>query len=624
MKTHLKYLICLSALAIAACGVSTPADEAAIAKVNTEEPVVVPPDNGTDPVISRYASVAPDVSDNGLYAASDAVEYQFDDYLVSDGDTNAPYPVSVHGEIRYPAYRRTGGAEAKGPFPVILFLHGRHVTCNYGGLEFLSSGECPKIDGKLARVAPIDSYKGYDYIARNLATHGYVVISIDANDINDKDLAGDQGARARAQLLLHHLDIFRDVQANGGQGFDVLRGRMDFTSIGLMGHSRGGDGVTNAILFNQARLHALPAYLPAALPLIGAPADAAYTAPHNIKAVFALAPTDFDRHLATGVAFASLLPYCDGDVSNLQGGWIYDDSRYPASVDPGPKFQLLTMGTNHNYYNTIWVDDDHGSGDSFCSRDAAKTGRLSPEDQRRHGEFLISSFLRLYAGHEQRFAPYWNGQARLPEAACPNGAGTCDEKVLLSVHRATAERLLIDKTTSTNSLTQNALGGLVSVNGFAASSVCTPTGSSGVGCPSRRTYSVAPQLSLAWEAPASYESILGQVDASGFTHISLRAGVQVGDVRNAAAQDFRVVLADSAGHRASVNASRFSDALFLPPGDAANADGAKTTLNMVSLPLVAFKGIDLKSLTKLELQFDQTPKGSIQLTDIQFQNIPVH
>ena len=32
-----------------------------------------------------------------------------------------------------------------------------------------------------------------------------------------------------------------------------LKGKLDFTRIGVMGHSRGGQGVSTAILFNETR-----------------------------------------------------------------------------------------------------------------------------------------------------------------------------------------------------------------------------------------------------------------------------------------------------------------------------------------------------------------------------------
>ena len=69
-------------------------------------------------------------------------------------------------------------------------------------------------------------------------------------------------------------------------------------------------------------------------------------------------------------------------------------------------------------------------------------------------------------------------------------------------------------------------------------------------------------------------------------------------------------------------ASDFSLALFDPPGDAYADGGAeKTTLNALRIPLEAFSGVDLSKLTQLELIFDQTPVGTVQLTDLMFQHV---
>jgi hypothetical protein len=62
----------------------------------------------------------------------------------------------------------------------------------------------------------VPSFAGYDGTARALASHGYAVVSIAANAINSNDnqLAFDQGAQARGQLLLDTLAMLD----NAGKG----------------------------------------------------------------------------------------------------------------------------------------------------------------------------------------------------------------------------------------------------------------------------------------------------------------------------------------------------------------------------------------------------------------------
>ena len=96
-----------------------------------------------------------------------------------------------------------------------------------------------------------------------------------------------------------------------------------------MGHSRGGEGVTAFIDYNRTRPETLD-------PLSGNP-DAGPRYP-GLRAVFALAPIDAADQAPTGVHFATLLPYCDGDVSTLAGNEAYErtikgDVKYRFVID---------------------------------------------------------------------------------------------------------------------------------------------------------------------------------------------------------------------------------------------------------------------------------------------------
>ena len=91
-------------------------------------------------------------------------------------DASAPAPATpVVADLRGALFIPRG----RGPFPVVLFQHGRHATCKVV-VETLGPG-CR--DTPVTSVVP--SYRGYDYLAENLASHGYLVMSVDANDVND-------------------------------------------------------------------------------------------------------------------------------------------------------------------------------------------------------------------------------------------------------------------------------------------------------------------------------------------------------------------------------------------------------------------------------------------------------
>src|SRR6185369_5349139 len=149
-----------------------------------------------------------------------------------------------------------------------------------------------------------------------LASNDYVVVSVGSNGVNAVDNSVfDLGALARAELMQQHLDILKQFNTTGRAPFGTkFVGKFDLTRVGTMGHSRGGEGVVRHYVLNNE---------------LGAP--------YGINA-----------------ALNVLLPYCDGDVSDLQGVHFYDDARYNVPGDQAPKHYELVMGANHNFYNTIW------------------------------------------------------------------------------------------------------------------------------------------------------------------------------------------------------------------------------------------------------------------------------
>lgn len=79
-------------------------------------------------VRTSFAQV-PDPGATGSFAVT-REEYDFGDTAFTA--TNFPGPIELRASIHYPTNL------AAGPFPVILFLHGRHATCfNGSGSQFL-------------------------------------------------------------------------------------------------------------------------------------------------------------------------------------------------------------------------------------------------------------------------------------------------------------------------------------------------------------------------------------------------------------------------------------------------------------------------------------------------------
>src|SRR5262245_25964895 len=75
--------------------------------------------------------------------------------------------IEVLAEVPYPTDLATG------PYPLIVLLHGRHYPCYNTTTGAGSYASWPCQSG----YVPVPSYKGYDYAATVLASHGMIVAS---------------------------------------------------------------------------------------------------------------------------------------------------------------------------------------------------------------------------------------------------------------------------------------------------------------------------------------------------------------------------------------------------------------------------------------------------------------
>jgi large repetitive protein len=228
-----------------------------------------------------------------------------------------------------------------GKSPLLLFVHGNHGECDSG-----TAPNCTIFKR---------NDEGYAYMAKNLASWGYTVVSLDQDQLMSRQDSLGKGMHARRLLILAMLDKIKaadegPLTAEGATIGSQLVGKVDMTRIGLMGHSRGGDAVASFVLYNQT--------LPAGerFPL---------------RAVVSIAPVDYERHAPYGVPYMTVFGSCDGDVSNLQGARLYERSQYESN-DPYPRFQVVQVGGNHDAYNTVWQadGDDSSQKDAACGPDA--------------------------------------------------------------------------------------------------------------------------------------------------------------------------------------------------------------------------------------------------------------
>ncbi|MCS5716745.1 cell wall-binding repeat-containing protein [Herbiconiux sp. CPCC 205763] len=567
-------------------------------------------------------TLAEDPSTPGQY------EVERDDYNLGD-EAEDIRDFGRKGEIRAAVWMPIG---APGERPVVVFLHGRHTSC---------AGAIPS--GAVARAWPcypadestgyegqvdVESYLGYNDAAQILASQGYAVVSISANAINalDGSLADDTGAAARAQLVMDHLTLLRE--ANDGQSVGLpaaLKGRLDLNNVGLMGHSRGGEGVVRAALLNIQQGE-----------------------PFGIKAVLGMAPTDYSRMTLPDVPTAMVLPYCDGDVEDQMGQKYIDDSRH-AYGDDVLRSSVLVMGGNHNYFNTAWTPDkypvatsddwsimDRNQTDPTCG--ASAPSRLTADEQYAFGNAYMAGFFRLTLGGDQQFMPMFDGSD-----AEPASAGRADVRV--SATLPTSDRVDIANFDTPDTAIQ-AVGAGTYQNCESMSPLDVPAtqpycvtalqfaqapdyGFTSAIYGNGRATSVpsAPSLHFTYTAPASPSAAAGELrvpvpaaaaDFSGSESLSFRVSPD-DSVPIGGSTDLTVTVVDGSGGSASVTASQFGDALNVLPGSTNPL--RKVLLQQIAVPVSAFTGVDLTDIQQVRFTAPRAA-GGVLLSDLSLFNAP--
>lgn len=276
-----------------------------------------------------------------------------------------PEPVEVLGQVVAPR-------GAAGPRPLVLLLHGRHETCYRPATGRVSvAWPCP--DG----TKKVPSYRGYTYLQRHLASRGFVTVSISANGINAQDTIDDGGTAARSVLVRHHLGLWSEWAAPGGE----WEGRVDLQKVMLLGHSRGGEGVQRAVI------------------------DSEPPAPWHIASSVLVAPTSVLRQTPAFTPTMTLLPTCDGDVGSLDGQ-VYVDRPRDVTEDPAFRSAVTVVGGNHNFFNTEWTPGlaTADAVDDAVERPECRTrapNRISALDQRQIAKtYVAASALGLLRGDD--------------------------------------------------------------------------------------------------------------------------------------------------------------------------------------------------------------------------------
>jgi hypothetical protein len=506
------------------------------------------------------------------------------------------------------------------PLPLAVFLHGNHGTCGFWdkslqirrdtGSEYTRTGECP--EGQV--VAP--SHLGYEYLARELASWGYIVVSINANRgiTAGDEVEGDGGLNLmRGRLILRHLALLSDWNRGTGEipvpatlQFNP-RGTMDFSQVGLMGHSRGGEGARAAL--QQFRDAGSPFQ-----PLIGGLA---------IRSIFEIGPVDgqTSRVLdADGVDSMVLLPACDGDVSTLDGMRVFDRVFLGTKPDTSKTFYgtVYVWGANHNAYNTEWQESD-SSGCIGTDPIFQRNGRSKPQ-QVTAVETLVPFFRATVGAKADRsLAAQFDPGRALPSALLD--ITNVDRGYLPAPLGDAVQRLetFSQKTTRSDAGIFTTASGVEVVHQAAAEEHQ----------PGTRVATVS------WAAKPN-ESKFFRVnfrpakDMSAFKTLSFRTALrcfdQICDFPASADGElaYSVQLVDGDGRSSKAYLTsrdvRISRPLGVPPiifdGIEFPPTPPHSTLYTVQIPLSALSGVDLGKITAVRFIFDGRQGGKVDIADL--------
>ncbi len=279
------------------------------------------------------------------------------------------------GMDKLPLNARVWYPDGPGPFPLALIVHGNHNMAEF-------------------------SDPGYQYLGELLASRGFILASIDENFLNSGLFHDPPKQQAvRGWMLLEHLKLWHGWNNAAGNAFYK---KVDLENVALLGHSRGGEAVATAALFNQLDYY---------------PDDAKIRFQYHfpIKSLVAIAPVDGqykpagDWRFIRNVNYFTIQGANDGDVSSFNGSRQFDHVRY---TEPGPWFktELYIYRANHGQFNTVWGRSDAGEPLGWF---LDLKPLLDPADQRKIAKVYISAFLEATLHNRREYLPMFRDYRRI-------------------------------------------------------------------------------------------------------------------------------------------------------------------------------------------------------------------
>jgi hypothetical protein len=478
--------------------------------------------------------------------------------------------VPINGQIAIP--------QGWGPFPLAIFAHGNHNPAE-------------------------NSTLGYLYLCELLASHGIIAATIDVNFLNGLNLGENDG---RAIVHLEHIKQFQIWNAQVGH---PLEGKVDLSRVMIIGHSRGGEAVGHASMFNSMSQVQFSPEMPP-IPLDGSQGLGPYG--FNLCGVVAIAPTDGQYIPVSGQPTQVRNNYLllhgsrDGDVSTFDGYKTYDrshavDLTNPTQTAVGFKSLLWIYRANHNYFNSVWTQESERTLERHQQEQIAKVyigalAMVALQDKLEYMELLKNYRFGVAAG--------W-----LPA-----------DIELVSQYQDPHRRFIQHfEEPGSNLVVSHPVIGTVEPSKINAKK------QSFFGAPTQILYQETQGLRLEWSGPNGVYRIKlnpDTLESESFKFLVFRVG-QSKESNNPVGreQDFTIEVGDGvkvvALSASSINKIIYPDQFLTP-----RLLIARTVMQTCRIPLEQLQeqGLNVKHLTEIKLVFNLVSSGVLYLDELQLSN----
>jgi hypothetical protein len=591
MLRYIQKTFLLFTLSLLLVGCSSPALQPTEAPIKAPVAAPSPEATETSQVDTAAAPASPPV----------AVEYNLGETTITqsmfaEDSRFRNMPVRLNGIIAVP-----GGEGA--PYPVVVILHGNHPGCPIPEGDMVDRWPC---DPDVERP----NYRGFDYLVRRLAAQGYVALSININADNTLGFGEPVPIERLGQLVDLHLKALAQATSGGPNKFGVeLEGRADLSRLAFIGHSQGGEGaywLTQKSALDTQDSFKNHGYGP-------------------VYGILMIAPSaNWGGARGARVPLTVILPACDSDVLHQDGQLFYEITR----LDPEQSSWASSVwleSANHNYFNETLSDEAVARPDRPDCEPL-----LQPEAQRDFmSEYAIDFLGKIFS--EDHDATERLGMDF--HAPAPDELYGLPARVAALAPRSDRLPLLIPADGS--ELETNLAGGSVTTEGlkttYCEEGYYVPAMKPGSEPCKRVNLSIPGHPSMvvvSWQqsGEALRFTLPEGSDLRQYEAISLRAAVDPLSTLNKAdtGQDFTIQLVDKQGNTASVRTRVGEPALRFPVGYEEKNDTfdggwftGRVPLTSIRMQLSDFTGVDLSAIQEITLLFDQSPSGSLFISDLE-------